>query len=92
MAAGQHIIGAESVGVPALDRAAAAVIFQHFAVGGVGDEYSRGAAVVGPGLAAALRVVGIAGGVAGAHRRDEPALGVVTEREGAVIGEIAVLV
>lgn len=87
----QDLVRSEPVGVPALDRAGRAVIFQHLAVAGVGDENGRGA-VHRPGLAAALRVVGIAGGIARAHRRGQPVLGVVAEREGAVIGEIAVAI
>jgi len=87
----QDIVGSKAIGIPALDRAAGAVILQHLTVAGVGDEHGC-RAVHGLGLAAALRVVGIGCGVARADSRGQPVLGVVAEGEGAVKGEIAVAV
>ena len=70
-----HIVGAEPIGIPPQNRAAGAVIFQHLAVLGVGDEHRRGA-VDGLGLAAALRIPGVALRVAGAGRGGQPIFGV----------------
>ena len=64
---------AEAVGVPAQERARAAVVFEHLAVVGVGDR-DGGGAVDGAGLAAALGVEGVGGGVAGGLKALDPAI------------------